>query len=289
MASHTGSSLVALQPGGSKPPFYCVNPLYGDARTCRTLARHLGPDQPFYGLQPLGLDGKHALPSRVEDMAAHYIGEIKSHQSKGPYLLGGYSAGGIVAFEMAQQLHAGGHEVGLLAIVDGEPLNSRHRSVKWPSFLINLLQNAPYWLIYDLMPTSRGQLLFRVRRRVMAFVKEISKMLGPPGHEARALGIGDAIDLSPIPQRYRKQVEVHYQALMEYVPQVYPGRMTLFRARAQALFGPHDSELGWGPLAAGGVEVKVIPGSHGSMIQEPYVQVLAKELGACLQHTRLVW
>ena len=112
------SSLVPIQTSGSKLPFFCIAGGGGNVLYFYHLARHLGSDQPFYALQAVGLDGESEPLTRVEDMAAHYIEGIKSVQPKGPYLLGGHSFGGIVAFETAQQLQKQGHEVALLAILD---------------------------------------------------------------------------------------------------------------------------------------------------------------------------
>ena len=112
------SSLVPIQPGGSRPAFYCVHEYDGNVLHYRELARALGPDQPFFGLQAQGADGKRPPLSRFEDIAAHYVEEIRAFQPEGPYVLGGSSYGGLVAFEMAQQLYAQGQKVALLALFD---------------------------------------------------------------------------------------------------------------------------------------------------------------------------
>src|SRR5205085_7620154 len=112
--------LVPIQPGGKRPPLFFVHSLSGICLGYRYLARHLGEDQPFYGLQARGLDGVEAPLTDIEAMAACYLKEVFAAQPRGPYFLGGYSFGGVVAFEMAQQLSARGEEVSLLAIVDEE-------------------------------------------------------------------------------------------------------------------------------------------------------------------------
>ena len=95
----------------------------------RDLARHLGADQPFYALQAQGLDGRRPPHDRIEEMAAHYIEEIRSLQPEGPYFIGGHCIGGLIAFEMAQQLHRKGERVGLLALFDSyAPRRGRARS-----------------------------------------------------------------------------------------------------------------------------------------------------------------
>ncbi len=110
-------SLVAIQPEGKNPPFFAVPGVGGNVLVFARLAKLLGNDQPFYGLQARGLDGKEKPFMRVEDMAAHYIDEIRSVQPQGPYLIGGTCTGGLAAYEIAQQLTAKGEEV-VLAIIE---------------------------------------------------------------------------------------------------------------------------------------------------------------------------
>src|SRR5207249_10218034 len=98
------SPLVEMQPKGSRPPFFCVHGASGNVLIYRDLSRHLGPDQPFYGLQAQGLDGTAECLTTVEDMAALYINEIRRVQPEGPYFIGGYCLGGTIAYEIAQQL-----------------------------------------------------------------------------------------------------------------------------------------------------------------------------------------
>ncbi|HEY5075279.1 MAG TPA: amino acid adenylation domain-containing protein, partial [Pyrinomonadaceae bacterium] len=121
------SSLVAISPvepardTSSRPPFFCVHALGGNVLEYYALAHYLGDGQPFYGLQSAGLDRKHAPHTRVEDMAAHYLKEMRELQPAGPYFIGGRSLGGMIAFEMARQLRAQGEEIGLLALLDTYP------------------------------------------------------------------------------------------------------------------------------------------------------------------------
>src|SRR5262249_34095719 len=111
------SSIVAVQPFGSKPPMFCVHEV-GGYLYYRDLANHLGSDQPLFGLQPRGLDGNCPLLESIEQMAAHYVSEVRSVRPQGPYFLAGFSFGGVVAFEMARQIEAQGGKVALLAMFD---------------------------------------------------------------------------------------------------------------------------------------------------------------------------
>ncbi len=103
---------------GSRRPFFFVSPHSGEVTGFVELARCLAPDRPFYALQPQGLDGRTPAHTHVEDMAAHYVEEIRSVQASGPYLLGGRCYGGRVAFEMARQLEAAGEKVALLTLLE---------------------------------------------------------------------------------------------------------------------------------------------------------------------------
>jgi hypothetical protein len=108
------SSLVAFQPNGTKSPFFCASGQLGEVFFCRNLSHSLGPDQPVFALRQ-GL-GEGSLHYSIEEMAAHYLSEIKTVQPTGPYFLGGYCFGGVVAYEMAQLLKKQGEEVALLVL-----------------------------------------------------------------------------------------------------------------------------------------------------------------------------
>ncbi|MGH9763717.1 MAG: thioesterase domain-containing protein, partial [Blastocatellia bacterium] len=112
------SPIVELNHSGSKRPFFCVHPVGGNVLRYRDLARYLGEDQPFYGLEAPGLADDRNHYVLIENLASYYIDAIKRIQATGPYLLGGHSFGGLVAFEMSQQLASEGQKVGLLALID---------------------------------------------------------------------------------------------------------------------------------------------------------------------------
>ncbi|MBD2019655.1 amino acid adenylation domain-containing protein, partial [Leptolyngbya sp. FACHB-36] len=117
-AASSWSPLVPLKAKGATRPFFCIHPIFGTVFPYWELAQQLSEDQPFYALQPIGLDAKQQPLTRIEDMAAQYIQAVQTIQPRGPYLLGGWSFGGLVAFEMAQQLQQAGESVALLAIID---------------------------------------------------------------------------------------------------------------------------------------------------------------------------
>ncbi|MGB6679645.1 MAG: amino acid adenylation domain-containing protein, partial [Terriglobales bacterium] len=147
--SHHWSSLVPLQPHGSHSPFFCIHGVGGNVVGFHELAQHMKPDYPLYGLQSQGLDGKHSCHTRIEDMAAHYLEEIHTIQAKGPYHLGGFSLGGLVAYEMACQLVARGEEVGLLVLFDTYAGNVKSANES----LLDLLRH-PTWAQLRQLPQA---------------------------------------------------------------------------------------------------------------------------------------
>jgi amino acid adenylation domain-containing protein len=283
---HGFEHLVLLQPAGARAPFFCVPGIGGDALTLTELARHLGADRPFYALQARRPgDGLSSRPS-LEEIAAQYLEAILTVQPDGRYYLGGFSFGGTVAFEVARQLHARGKPMGLLAILDQRshpaPTGARFE----PAFLLEFLKNIPPWLRYDLFQTKPGAMLTRVRLRTRAALTQWARSLPRHGVHMHQ-GVADAganFDLSHQSEQSRRLLEHHFQVLRDYVPRPYPGRVTLLRARAQSLSRLQGRDLGWGALAGGGSDVIIVPGSHDTLLKEPYVRALAGRLRACLEN-----
>jgi amino acid adenylation domain-containing protein len=267
-------SLVAIQPGGSKPPFFCVHAHDGGVLFWRDLARHLGLDQPFYALQPQGLDGRQPPHSRIEEMAAHYIKEIRALQPEGPYFIGGHCIGGLMAFEMAQQLRAQGESIALLALVDAfaprrEGLARAPRLRRYRQRAIRLYERT--------VGLHIGNLRFLEAGERLAYVKaKINKAL------YKFYMTGGAAWL-PAARNRRSILSAGSEAARHYQPKIFPGKITLFRAAELGGGITHDPQMGWGRLAGAGVETHIIPGYHAHIVLEPRVRLLAKELMACLE------
>jgi amino acid adenylation domain-containing protein len=275
------SSLVEIQPAGSKPAFFCVHALGGNVLEYYDLARHLGADQPFYGLQSAGLDGQRPPHTRVEDMAAHYIKEMRKLQPEGPYFIGGRSLGGMVAFEMAQQLKAQGQTIGVLALLD-----------TYPSGYAKLFRNE----------ATLSAALRRAAKRTKAHVANLQRLTVKEGlaylkNKARFAPRKIKSQVwrrlykvyenfgRPLPRMLKDIKEFNSLAVRAYTPQVYDGKVTLFWASAD-LRTSIDLVEGWRALAGGGIEVHEIPGSHLDIIKEPHVGDLANKLSSCLDHAR---
>ena len=244
--------LVPINKRGSQRPVYCVHGAGGGILGYAALAKALGDDQPFYGLQAKGVDGKEEPHHRIEEMAAFYIEQIQRLQPTGPYDLAGYSFGGFVAYEMACQLRDQGHQVGLLAMLDTYALTRKDalRLLWQPKNFIKFLMNLPAWIRDEII-------LFFVRNSKTRFIPE------------------------------RKQVlDAHIEALEHYKLRKYDGKVSLFRVKTFSLLRSFDPNYGWGELATGGVNHYIISGSHFNMLEEPFVEKLAEQLKKSLQIER---
>ena len=282
--SELWSSLVAIQPAGSKPPLFCIGGAGGDVFYFRDLSNHLSLEQPVYGLQAQGLDGKQAPHTRIEDMAAHYIKELRTFQSNGPYFLAGHSVGGIVAFEMAQQLQMQGQKVGLLALFDAEIFKSL-------DYVPSFWDKASFHLsnLIELEPNKKLSYVSRMlnasfKSGVQNMSKKIASLVGVQSQHSLNQDLGGPEFL---PQNVRRIFKLNEQAARDYLPQVYPGQVTFFRATNNPMSA--TSRLRWGQLAAGGLEVHKVPGDHSftdSLLSEPHVRVLAEKLQPCLDQAQ---
>lgn len=258
------SSLVPIQPHGTRPPFFCVHAHGGNVLNFNDLARHLGGDQPFFGLQAKGLDGKEPKHTSVGEMAVDYLKEIREVQPVGPYLLGGYCFGGKVAFEMARQLREQGEKVALLAVIDAAAPGYR-TSLPWGQRRL-------------------AQLQFHWKKLREAPKEKKLEYLLEKGHIARAkaaklvktLARGGLVPTQPKPKR-EKRIKV-------YKPSVYPGKITVFApTTSHSAYYRFESHLGWTNLAAEGLEIHEIPGQVTAIISEPYVRELAEQLRGCIE------
>jgi amino acid adenylation domain-containing protein len=237
------NSLIPLQPNGSMPPLFAIHYFnYGP------LANHLGEDQPIYGLH-YGIATKttesdSTLPSRLEDLAAHYLQEMQAIHPQGPYRLMGFSFGGVIAFEVAQQLVAKGEKVDLLVLFDTfapglEPL---------PLFQQSLRSKH---LLYSVRKAGIRKTFQRAKDRVVGVFSE--------------------------PQQNSSN------EMYAYVPQAYGGHVILFNAIDKFSSYKFSPDLGWKKFITGELEIHDISGDHSSLLEEPHVRILASALKKCIE------
>jgi amino acid adenylation domain-containing protein len=291
------SPLVPIQPAGSSPALFCVHPIFGVVFPYYELAHHLGKNQPFYGLQPIGLDGKTPPLTRIEDMATHYIEALRLVQPQGPYFLGGWSFGSWVAFEMAQQLQKAGEEVALLAVLDTlAPIPGNIPSLgNGFKFMLTTVARYiwPFFLdyFYLIIAVTKNR-IHSLTSRLSIFNKIVRLQTNLFSH----LTLKEDATVNVIPEEsklrllselaIRPMLRVFYansQAVLNYIPQAYAKRINLFRTKDQSSIAKENPSMGWDQLTVGGTEIYHIPGNHLTMLRKPHIQILATQLKACIE------
>jgi aspartate racemase len=248
--------LVQLQPGhGPRPVFFIPGGVGGEGEffVYARLARHVGPERPFYGLKARSSEGRAAAPDRVETMASHYLGEIRSRQPHGPYIVVGECAGGVVAYEIAQQLRTAGHEVALLVLMDTPRPDD--------------LADPRAHFVHITRWSHHRERLRRLRGK-----DKLGYLVRAAGWLLRTMGRAPAGDVREIQRSY-------VQAIYRYRPQPYAGKLTLLLNEEVSRISP---SLGWAGLAAGGIEIRRVPGNHISYIRGN-VQATARALRECIR------
>ena len=273
------SPLVAIRSVGSKIPFFCVHPGGGKVLCYTELAQHLGPEQPVYGLQAKGLDGEEEPLTQVEDMAREYLNTLRHVQPQGPYLLGGWSFGGIVAFEMAQQLLKQDQQIALLVLFDiGAPLEVSH---------LTMLEDVTLstWFAINLGICSDVEALLWLNILKNLDLQEQLSYLLTQAKRAKVLPAEAEIrDIRPLLRVFKANL----QALQEYMPQPYSNSITLFRATEPSRFFAESSLelshslLEWGRLSQEPLEIYTVLGNHYTILTKPHVEQVGKQLRRCI-------
>lgn len=262
------SPLVEIQPGTRGRNFFGLHALSGTVTIYTNVARSMGEGQPFYALQSKGIVVEDEPHTCLKTMAAYYLEAVREMQPEGPYMLGGYSLGGHIAYEMAQQLRAEGSSVGLLALLDS-PRDAFN--FNWGGEI----DDALYWC-------------WRFKPHVALSVEQLRRL----SLEAQVAYVIQRLRLAEdkppfmhMPDASVRRVllveKSNCHALFNYRHEPYHGPITLLTAaHGPASKGPHD--MGWSSLAAGGLEVHVVPGDHESMIESPHVEATGRLLLDCI-------
>ncbi len=231
-------TLVLLKPGAEKPPIFVAHGLGGSVMDFFQPVKHIETEHPIYGMQARGIDGLDEPLARIEDMAEFYLHAIRSLQPRGPYVLAGYSLGGLVVLEMAQRLSAKGEKVALLAMLDAYP------HIRYLSF------------------GQRARLILHQARRGL---RSLANLSGSAPYQPPA-----GISFTPTMQRVR---DGGYLALTRYRPRFYPGKIKFVRAETSSAF-PDDAAAVWAPFAEK-FEVETVPGDHLGIIATHYETLAA--------------
>lgn len=272
--SPSWSCLVPIQPDGAKPPLFCVHGSGGNVLVFRRLAQYLGVEQPLYGLQAQGLDGKQPLLTSIEDMAERYLTEIQELQPTGPYFLGGYSLGGLVALAIAQKLQAQGQQVAFLSLFDTYtpkllPNPQQAITGKFSRHWDRLRNLQPQEQLLYLVDKAKGKgktIQQKLQKAIYKFYQKIGRSL-------------------PQEQRNALLWDVNERAARAYQPATYSGQLTLYRA------GGGSDDLGWQEFVDHKLDIYQVPGKHNDvesegMLTEPHVKVVAAKLKICLEQVQ---
>lgn len=266
------SYLVAIESNGDKIPFFCMHGAGGGVNAYFKLSARLGEDYPFYALQDPSSQEEPEIIS-VEETASRYLQEIRQVQPNGPYLLGGHCYGGVLAFEMAQQLQRQGQTVGLLVVIDAILPETVIKPAEDDDakFLLRIAESIktnnnidfslPFEELRDL-PVDEQFHLVNKKANFIFSDTEMKNFL-----------------------RHYKLFKAHVQAMRDYVPHVYPHSITLLRAKEDIIhdfespeFHTDDPLLGWGKCSSQPIDVVEVAGDHFSVFIEPNIQELAKQL-----------
>jgi len=267
--SASWSSLVSIQPHGHQSPLFLIHAVGGNVLSYRNVAAALGTKRPIYGLQARGLDGQQAPLTSIEEMATNYLEEIRVIQPDGPYCLAGHSCGGVIAFEMAQQLRRQGEKVAVLALFDTYGPNYHDKSTVSQRLAIHL-SNLGKLSSREKLTYFTGRLEFALRSKI------------PQHWQQRYFQLVDLFR-SPEARLVSLVGNCNLVAVEKYQPAAYQGKITLFRAEVRRAYGFFDPYGGWQGLAVGGIDVYEVPGEHITMLlKAENAQILAAKLNAVL-------
>jgi len=255
--------VVYLNPHGHRTPLFCFPGTRGHCVTFAPLAAHLGLDQPCYGLMAPGVEGEHAPLLTIEEIAAEMLRRVRLLQPRGPYQFAGYSFGGLIAFEAAQQAMQQGETVSLLVLYDTFTPRGYVTRPRWQRIALHAYLLATRGGRLDYV---RSQLK---RRRELRQAEEVR--IRPPATEAEAR------------EKVVNELErTNIQALDRYDPQPYRGHLLLLRATERKpnmiFFRVETRTNGWGPLAAGGLSVVDVPGTHQTLLRAEHAAAAARIL-----------
>lgn len=260
------NTVVPIRPTGSRPPIFCVSGNGGNPMTFVSLADGLGEQQPFYGLQHRGVDGIHRPHDSIEAMAQEFLGDMRSVQPNGPYILAGYSAGGLVAYEMAQLLIEAGEDVELLILFDTERPGiagwSRHE--RFRAHLDNVKSAGLRYLERRSADRIRN-LAGGIAKRFRAALARLSV------YRFRM----DAVEIAGD------------RAAAAYVPRKYPGDVVVFQSDPEWNPGrgirpkQHESN-GWSEFVGGRLDVVAVNADHYGLLDGDACRFVASQIADVL-------
>ena len=268
-------TLLPLGGTGDGTPLYCIHSISGEVTSFNKMAEKVGTDRRIYGFQAprdkMGAEFARSVP----DIASHYVDILTTFQPEGPLMLGGWSVGGPIALEMAQQLKARGRTVTLLMVVDGILYNSGAELTRWnPLYYLKLAANLPSWVADNVLSGwGWSGIWVRIKR-------ELKHNLS--GLTDRKVGRGSVVDAfmdtSILPEKQAAFARALFAATEDYVPKPYDGPVLVYAAKTHPLLHLHQVDVAWRKIAGRGTDIVYMAGTHLSMLREPQVSVLSAHL-----------
>ncbi|GAB3718226.1 hypothetical protein GCM10027592_60940 [Spirosoma flavus] len=272
----TWKSLVAIRPQGNKVPIYIIHGIGLNLLNFSGLVNYMNPEQPIYGLQARGLDGKEEPLDNMEAIASAYLEEVMQQNPDGPYAIAGYSFGGYVALEMARQLKEMGKEVKLLAMFDTNAQESDSRQDMFSWIRRKIFRQFPKMLWITKSLFRHPMLTIRYQQHYVE-------------RQVKALLLATGLQKPPVVEKEFDQLnaimEKHEIAFYNYKMRPYDGIVDLFKAQMRVYFVDDNKFLGWKKYALKGVRVHSVPGDHEMMLLPPNDKVFAEALQKALDNS----
>ncbi|HEV2639099.1 MAG TPA: amino acid adenylation domain-containing protein [Actinocrinis sp.] len=276
-ASTAYDPVVPIRPHGSRPPLFLVHPMGGTVLCYVGLARHLPDDQPLHALQAAGADPGTTPLRSVEDLAQSYLSALRAVQPRGPYTIGGWSFGGLVAFEIARRVRAAGEQVDRLLVLDTSTLDQDRRASHDDGALLE-------WFFHELLWLSGGEPPAHTVPDAPGSSQETFAFMARVAGERGVLPAGSS---SSVVRRMFDVYRANWQAALAYRVPRQDQDLTLIRAAQplpavlaamhRAVGSNHqDSANGWSALTSGRIDVVDVPGDHLTIMEEPHVAHVAR-------------
>ncbi|CAM4377416.1 Alpha/beta fold hydrolase [Myxococcus xanthus] len=260
---------VALQPEGTGTPVFFVHAVGGAVGPYRALARRMGRERPLYGFQAAGLDGREPPLEQVEALARRYVEAMRERQPEGPYVLGGWSLGGVVAFEMARELERLGQSVALLVLLDSFAPDE-NAPTREPDAALLLAGMA-----MDLARTAGVE--STLRPEMLSGLTEEEQFTALVEHARQAGWLPPEVEASTL-RAWRDVTRANLRALAAYRPGPVRCPVLLLRAKDAQRSRAVEPSHGWARWGLSGLTVEDVPGDHYSVLREPQVETLARRL-----------
>ncbi len=285
LALKRANPFVLLNEGRPECPIYCIHPISGDVVGLRDFAKLLG-DQRFYGIQVPKEKMNAQFGGSIELIAETYVDLLVAFQPDGPFALAGWSAGAIIALEMARQLRGLGREVPLLVALDGAPCNTGAGLKVWyPLYTLKLIANLPRWIRDDREQDWSWRGIYNRLEGKLAMRFGIGGSALPNVQTMDAETVDGLMRSSGWTPDQKAFMYAMYKAMIGYVPAPYSGRVLVFETLTQPLYHLRQIGAAWRAIASS-IEVVPLRGNHSGIVSEPTIGAVARHLTARMAAVR---